>query len=58
MSPARIDDLVNPDPSAVAKTTPSGGRRPDRIVLFTEAREVLCRAVCEWAGVPLPEAEV
>lgn len=28
----------------------------DRIVLFDEAHDVLCRAVCEWSGVPL-EAE-
>lgn len=26
--------------------------------LYREAREVLCRAVCEWAGVPLREGEV
>jgi fatty-acid peroxygenase len=28
------------------------------VVLFREVSEVLCRAVCAWAGVPLPEAEV
>ncbi|HIK14100.1 MAG TPA: cytochrome P450 [Leptolyngbyaceae cyanobacterium M33_DOE_097] len=30
----------------------------DRIVLLDAAHEVLCRAVCAWAGVPLPESEV
>lgn len=30
----------------------------DRIVLFYEANEVLCRAVCAWSGVPLLESEV
>ena len=30
----------------------------DQIVLFSAAREVLCRAVYEWAGVPLPEEDV
>jgi len=30
----------------------------DRVVLLDAAHEVLCRAVCAWAGVPLPEAEV
>jgi fatty-acid peroxygenase len=30
----------------------------DRVELLTEAREVLTRAVCEWAAVPLPEREV
>lgn len=29
-----------------------------RIVLYDEVREILTRAVCTWAGVPLPEAEV
>lgn len=27
-------------------------------MLFNEAGELLCRAICEWAGVPLAEAEV
>jgi fatty-acid peroxygenase len=30
----------------------------DRVVLLDAAHEVLCRAVCAWSGVPLPEAEV
>ncbi|WP_107669279.1 cytochrome P450 [Cyanothece sp. BG0011] len=30
----------------------------DKIVLFDEAREVLCRAACAWVGVPLEESEV
>lgn len=30
----------------------------DRVVLFDEAHEVLCRAVCEWSGVPMEEEEV
>jgi fatty-acid peroxygenase len=30
----------------------------DRVVLLDAAQEVLCRAVCDWSGVPLPEAEV
>jgi len=29
-----------------------------RVVLYYEVREILCRSVCEWAGVELPEAEV
>lgn len=32
--------------------------RQDRVVLLDAAHEVLCRAVCDWSGVPLPEAEV
>lgn len=30
----------------------------DRIVLYDEVCEILTRAVCEWAGVPLAEEEV
>src|SRR3546814_5305888 len=30
----------------------------EQIVLLDEACEILCRAVCEWAGVPLAELEV
>jgi fatty-acid peroxygenase len=29
-----------------------------RIVLYYEMQEVLCRAVCDWAGVPIPESDV
>ncbi len=32
--------------------------RQGRIVLHSNANRLLCRAVCEWAGVPLPEKEV
>ena len=30
----------------------------ERIVLYDEAREILFRSVCEWAGVPIPEDDV
>jgi fatty-acid peroxygenase len=30
----------------------------DSIVLFDQVQEILCCAVCQWAGVPLTEAEV
>jgi fatty-acid peroxygenase len=29
----------------------------DKVVLHEEVQGILCRAVCEWAGVPLTEAE-
>lgn len=32
--------------------------RRDRVVLHHEAEQLLCGAVCEWAGVPLTEAAV
>lgn len=30
----------------------------DKVVLFPQVREILSRAVCNWAGVPLAESEV
>jgi len=30
----------------------------DNITLFPEVQEILCRSVCEWTGVPLPEDQV
>lgn len=30
----------------------------DQVVLYDAVSEVFCRAVCEWAGVPFPEADV
>lgn len=29
----------------------------EQVVLFGEAKQVLCRAACAWAGVPLPEMD-
>jgi fatty-acid peroxygenase len=33
-------------------------QRMDRVVLLDEVRELLCRAVCTWAGVRMEESEV
>lgn len=30
----------------------------EKIILFDEAKEVLCQTGCQWAGVPLPESDV
>lgn len=30
----------------------------DQIILFEEAKDILCRIACQWAGVPLRESEV
>jgi len=32
--------------------------RTEQVKLFSEAEEILCRAACAWAGVPLREKEV
>ena len=29
----------------------------EKIVLFDEAKVILCKAACSWAGVPLPETD-
>lgn len=33
-------------------------QRADQIILLDEMHEIICRGVCEWAGVPLPEQDV
>ncbi|WP_099159194.1 cytochrome P450 [Virgibacillus ndiopensis] len=33
-------------------------KRAKKIVLFDEAREIMCRVACLWAGIPLNEKEV
>lgn len=30
----------------------------DKIIFYEEAKEIMCRTACEWAGVPLKEEEV
>ncbi|MDT7856248.1 cytochrome P450 [Rubrivirga sp. S365] len=57
MTPDRIESLA--DQTAAEWTAAAerwAGR--DEVVLFDEACEVLARAVCAWAGVPLPEDDV
>ncbi len=57
MGRERIDELVllmrNTWHSYLAKWA-----QMDEAVLFDELRELLCCAVCQWAGVPLPAREV
>lgn len=57
MTPERI--------GALGQTTDEWWRRYARkwgamgeVILYDELHGLLCRAVCAWAGVPLPEAEV
>jgi len=30
----------------------------DKVILYVETQEIMCRTACEWAGVPLEEDEV
>lgn len=57
MTPERIKSLAD----VTADQWRSYGEKweaMDRVVLFDEVQEMLCRAVCMWAGVPLTESEV
>ena len=57
MTPKRIQQLMQ----ITAEAWHSAAGRWERqgeVVLFYEVRELLCRAVCAWAGVPLAEGEV
>lgn len=40
------------------RATAEGWRAGEPVILFDVAQQVLCRAVCAWAGVPLPEEDV
>lgn len=50
----RLADLTREQWSAYAQKW----SQMDKIVLFKEVREILCRASCAWTGVPLPESEI
>ncbi|MGY4691608.1 cytochrome P450 [Salibacterium sp. K-3] len=57
MTPDRLQEL---DDIALAhwKRKAKAWEGMAAIVLFDEAEEIMCRAACEWTGVPLPENEV
>ena len=57
MSPQRIEQLADRVQQQWMKRAEKWEKR-DRIVLFSEANEVLCQAVCDWSGVPLEETEL
>lgn len=40
------------------RTKAAGWANMEEVILHDEMHGVLCRAVCRWSGVPLPEAEV
>jgi fatty-acid peroxygenase len=53
-SVARLADTADEHWDAAAERWAGVGR----VVFYEEAKEVLCRAACAWAGVPLGEPEV
>lgn len=57
MTPPRLQELV----ALTERVWRSELRRwqeQPRLVLLEELQRVICRAVCHWAGVPLPEEDV
>ncbi|KMQ50085.1 Cytochrome P450 [Chitinispirillum alkaliphilum] len=57
MSPKRIQDLTTLAEKhwrAYAKKW----ERMEKVTLFYEAEEIICRAVCDWSGVDLKESQV
>jgi fatty-acid peroxygenase len=52
MTPANIEQLRELT-LAAWKIQSESWQKLDRVVLLEEAPQILCRAVCEWAGIPL-----
>lgn len=57
-SPPRVQELVHQATLEWQRLARRWQLAPAPVVLYDAACEVLTRAVCSWAGVPLPEAEV
>jgi fatty-acid peroxygenase len=57
MTPARVRELVDIVASEW-RGRMEGWAAREAIVLHDEAREILCRGACAWAGVPLPRQDV
>jgi fatty-acid peroxygenase len=57
MTPARIEDLVAAFARELVDATHAWAARRG-VVLYDAIQPVLARAVCAWAGVPLPGADV
>ena len=57
MTPASIDRLVNAVDDRW-RVCISHWEEMDEVVLHGAVQDVLCYAVCEWAGIPLAESEV
>lgn len=57
MTPEGIQDLVELAANQWNAYLDEWEKR-EEVVLFYEVREILCRAVCSWVGVPLQESEV
>ena len=57
MSPEGLQSLIDITKKQW-KTTINKWEQMDEVILYEEIKEVLCRAACQWAGVPLEEDDV
>ena len=57
VAPERVQELSR-IVEAECHAALNGWEKKRRVVLFDALEEVLCRAVCAWAGAPLQESEV
>ncbi|MFC7061729.1 cytochrome P450 [Halobacillus seohaensis] len=57
MTPERLEDLGDITRKQWQKKAQGWGRKK-AVELHEEAKEVLCRAACQWSGIPLREKEV
>jgi fatty-acid peroxygenase len=57
MSPERIAQLARLSEEGWQAAVEDWQRR-DALTLLSEVQVLLCRAVCRWAGVPLPESQL
>ena len=57
MSPAELSRLtdITKKQWALAATK---WEEADKVILYEETKEILCRTACEWAGVPIQESEI
>ncbi len=57
LAPDRVQGIADEFARQWRHRLPSWALQP-RVVLFDEVGEMLCAAICRWAGVPLPERDV
>lgn len=57
MGAAHMEDLSERFVEVWRGRVPSWSER-EQVVLLHESREILCRAVCDWSGLPLPVADL
>lgn len=58
MTPISVDRLARLTDKLWREEAAEWASSGSRIVLYDAARRILTRAVCEWAGVPLPAADI